>query len=106
LEVENNQTEYNLYAKLLPYYKKHFKRNGKTSEFEQSANKNKAYYDFKNKKNSLEPIDISLIQNDNEFAVELSEVIFLQRAILAVYDEAFSRIKTLHKNIETELNKK
>ena len=37
LEAQNNQSEYSFYAKLLPYYKKHFNRNGKTTEFDHLA---------------------------------------------------------------------
>lgn len=106
LETQNNQPEYNFYAKLLPYYKKHFNRNGKIAEFEQAADGNKEFYDDKFDRNVLEPVDIDIIQNDREFAIELSEVIFLRSAIISMYDNALTRIRNLHKDIEIELNKK
>lgn len=105
-EAQNNQSEYNFYSKLLPYYTKHFKRTGIITNFVQNAGGNKEFYDYKYDRNALKPVDINVIQNDREFAVALSEVIFLRSALLSMYDEAHSRIKTLHDDIETELNKK
>lgn len=105
-EAQNNQSEYNFYSKLLPYYKKHFYRNDKKIKFEQRAHGSKDYFDYEYDRNLLQPIDINSMQKDNEFSVELSEVIFLRSALLSAYDEAISRINILNTDIEKELNKK
>jgi type II secretory pathway pseudopilin PulG len=105
-EAENNQQEYNFYAKLLPYFKKYFIPSGEKIKIRQSANESKEFYDYTYNRNSLKPFDISAMQNDREFVVELSEIIFLRSVMISLYDEAFYRIKALDKDIEIELNKK
>ncbi|PQJ82518.1 DUF6090 family protein [Polaribacter glomeratus] len=106
IEAQNNQTEYNFYAKILPYYKKYFKTNGSVAEFDQEAYGNEEFYNDRFYRNVLQPIDVHLLQNDREFAIELSEAIFLRSALISMYDNALTRIKTLHRDIDIELDRK
>lgn len=104
-EGENNQADYNFYARLLPYYKKHFFIDGNTVEFEQSAQGNKQYLDYTYDRRSLRPIDMDKMRKDRAFAVELSEIIFFRTALLSLYDDIFDRIESLNRDIDLELSK-
>lgn len=48
-------------------------------------------------------IDIVSMQNDREFAINLSEIIFLRSIVLSFYDKAITRTKDLYNNINNEL---
>jgi hypothetical protein len=105
LEAENKSNSFKIYDKLLPFFQKNFRVINSKSTFNLAIGNSSDYFNDNYKRNKLYPKNIDRLKENDEFKVALSEVIFLRRILISVYEEVLSRIKELEREINKELLK-
>lgn len=104
-EAENRSTSYRLYDKLLPFFQKYFYVDPKAKDLNSYSTNSTDYIDANYERNKLIPKNIEFLKKDEEFKVVLSEVIFLRKSLISIYEDALKRINNLNVEIDTELKK-